>query len=211
MSALAPVPSSQAIEPYEGDIPNAASAGQSRAATVGSEFKHQAREWLALAGARFICCRHRVGAYNVEGVICGANGQNFIILAHGVLDDGGRAGLKRTDTLKKAGFDAVMIRQLRTLPILLVTSHLPEGGAAASQLADCAPFIFDVFATNGDFASFQRLQRYLHEEPFPGQLPAVWRNASSHWAPELFDGEDQPVDPQFTFSADIDADGEEAF
>ena len=204
MNALKLTPDGRAAEPYEGDIPDPARAGQARASAVGSEFKHQALEWLKRAGAGVVRGPHKVGAYNVEAVICGANGQNFIVLAHGVIDDGKRAGLRRTDTLKKAGFDAFMIRKHRKLPILLVASHLPQDGVAAEMLADCAAFIFDVFATNGDFAGFRRLQRYLHEDPFPGQLPAAWRDNPSQWTPELFEGADQPVLPEFASEVDAD-------
>lgn len=199
MTALNPAPISTSPEPYE-DIPNAAEAGQARAATVGAEFKHRAMDYLGQAGAQVVRGPHKVGSYNVEAVVCGTNGQRFLVLAHGVLDDDDRAGLKRTDTLKKAGFDAVMIRRLRDLPILLVTSHLPDKGAAAAQLADCAGFIFDVIATYDDFAGYQRLQRYLHEEPFPGQLDASWRDNPSQWTPELFDGPDQQVQAQHRYT-----------
>ena len=193
MSALTPVPRNQSTEPYEGAIEDAAKAGQARAATVGSEFKYQALDWVRAAGARIERGPHKVGSYYVEAVICGDNGQKFVLLAHGVLDDGNRAGLKRTDTIKKTGFDAYMIRRLRKLPILLVTSHLPKSGTAVSQLADCAEFVFDIFATNGDLAGYQRLRRYLHDDPFPGQLAAPWREKPSRYEPELFDGTDQSV------------------
>lgn len=207
MTALNPAPSSPSSEPYEGDIPNAAEAGQARAAAVGAEFKHRAMDYLRQAGAQVVRGPHKIGSYNVEAIIRGTNGQNFLVLAHGVLDDDNRAGLKRTDTLKKAGFDAVMIRQLRELPILLVTSHRPEKGVAAAQLADCAGFIFDVIATQGDLAGYQRLQSYLHDEPFPGQLDAPWRDNPSQWAPELFDGPDQQVKAQHRYTpcgSDVD-------
>ncbi len=196
MNALTPVPRNQPTEPYEGAIEDAAKAGQARAATVGSEFKHQALDWVRAAGARIERGHHKVGSYHVEAVICGGNGQKFVLLAHGVLDDGNRPGLQRTDTIKKVGFDASAIRRLRKLPILLVTSHLPESGTAVSQLADCAEFIFDTFATNGDLAGFQRLRRYLHEQPFPGRLPAPWRDNPSQYETEMFDGADQPLQPE---------------
>lgn len=195
MNALTPVPQNQPTEPYEGAITDRAAAGQARAGATGSEFKHQALDWVRAAGARIERGHHKVGSYYVEAVICGENGQKFMVLAHGVLDDGDRPGLQRTDTIKKAGFDAYMIRRHRKLPILLVTSHLPESGTAVSQLADCAEFIFDTFATNGDLAGFQRLRRYLHEQPFPGRLPAPWRDKPSQYESELFDGADQSLQP----------------
>ena len=204
MSALTPVPKNQGPEPYEGAIADPAKAGQARASTVGSEFKHEARRWLSDAGAEFLRDAHWVGEYRVETIIRGTNRQQFIVLAHGVLDDDDRAGLRRTDTVKKAGFDAAAIRRLRKLPILLVTSHLPESGTAVAQLADCAPFVFDTFATNGGLAGFHRLRRYLHEQPFPSQLPAPWRDNPSQYEPELFDGADQPVQPEFAHDSEVE-------
>ena len=81
MNTLKLTPDGQTAEPYEGDIPDPARAGQARAAAVGSEFKHQALEWIKRAGARVVHGPHNVGAYNIEAVVCGANGQNFIVLA----------------------------------------------------------------------------------------------------------------------------------
>ncbi len=75
---------------------------QARAVSVGNEFKHVAREWLGKAGATFVRDHHMVGSYHVEGLICGTNQRQFLVLAHGVLDDDNQAGLKRSDTVKKA-------------------------------------------------------------------------------------------------------------
>ena len=194
MSAPRRVPGDEGPEVFEGDLDDA--DFQARSKTVGSEFKHIARDYLTNAGATFLRNHHKIGAYHVEGIVCGANEQQFIVLAHGVIDEGKQAGLRRTDTLKKVGFDAIQIRRLRKLPILLVTSHLPAAHtSAATQLADCAPDIWDVIATKGDLSGYQRLRRYLHCQPFPGHLPAPWRRDASEWEPELFDSEDQPIPP----------------
>ncbi|WP_428115160.1 hypothetical protein [Candidatus Poriferisodalis sp.] len=195
MNALRPVPDRAVSELFEGDIPNPAQAGQSRAKAVNEEFKAQAHKWMQEAGASIVRSRHKVGAYEVEAEIVGLNGQRFLVLVHGVPDDGERAGLRRTDTVKKMGFDAIMIGRLQNQPVLVLTSHLPESGAAKEMLADCAANLLDVFATNGDFAGFQRLQRYLHDDLLPEPLPAPWRESPSQRTPELFDTVDQPHRP----------------
>ncbi|MCP4957705.1 MAG: hypothetical protein GY925_00395 [Actinomycetia bacterium] len=175
---------------------------QARAVSVGNEFKHVAREWLGKAGATFVRDHHMVGSYHVEGLICGTNQRQFLVLAHGVLDDDNQAGLKRSDTVKKAGFDAIQIRRLRQLPILLLTSHLPAASSTVSSLlSDCAQDIFDVMAIHGNLTDFHRLRHYLHDDPFPGQLPAAWRDNPSTWTPELFDGDDAPIPFQVTYGA----------
>ncbi len=159
---------------------------------VNEEFKAQAHKWMEEAGASIVRGRHKVGAYEVEAEIVGPNGRRFLVLVHGVPDDGERAGLRRTDTLKKAGFDAIKIRRLQDLPVVVMTSHLPDSGAAMQMLADCAEDFFDVFATNGDFPGFRRLQSYLQGDPLMEPLPAPWRENPSHRAAELFDTVDQP-------------------
>ncbi|MCY4518484.1 MAG: hypothetical protein OXB99_14745 [Acidimicrobiaceae bacterium] len=195
MNAIRPVPDRAHIELFEGDIPNPAQAGQSRAKAVNEEFKALAHKWMQEAGASVVRGRHKVGAYEVEAEVVGPNGQRFLVLVHGVPDDGERAGLRRTDTIKKSGFDAIMIGRLQNLPVLIMTSHLPESGAAEAMLADCADDIFDVFATNDDFAGFQRLRHCLHDDPPVGPLPAPWREHPSQRVPELFDPVD-PLEPQ---------------
>lgn len=195
MNTLKPVPDRSNAELFEGDIPNPAQAGQARARAASEEFKPQAHKWMQEAGAKIVRGRHKVGSYEVEAEIVGPNRRRLLVLVHGVPDDGQRAGLRRTDTIKKAGFDAIMIRRLQNLPVLLITSHLPETGVAKSMLADCSDDIFDLFATNGDFAGFRRLKRYLHEDPHQGPLPAPWREDPSQREPELFDILDQPCQP----------------
>ena len=135
--------------PYE-DIEDRATAGQARARSPGSEFKHLAREFLERAGASFHGNGDLYGSYVPLDTVCGSNGKMILVLADGVLDDSSQAGLRRTDTVKKAGFDAVQLKRSTGLPILLVTSHLPDVGAARSQLADCSPDFLDVIATSND-------------------------------------------------------------
>ncbi len=211
MTALKQLPDDDGPEIFEGDLADV--DFQARSPAVGTEFKHIARDYLLQAGATFLREHHKIGSYQVEGIVRGNNEQQFIVVAHGVIDDGKKAGLKRTDTLKKAGFDAFQIRRLRRLPILLVTSHLPDQGTtAASQLADCAPDIWDVIATHGDLKGLHRLHRYLHDDPFPGQLPAPWRDKPSQWVAELFDSEDPPIPITIrhgAFDEDFEGDEEE--
>lgn len=210
MTMLEPV-ETDAPEIFEGDLDDV--DFQARSSAVGFEYKQLAREFLIGLGARFVRDHHTIGSYAVEGVVRGANEQQFVVLAHGVLDDTPQAGLRRTDTVKKAGFDAIQLRRLRQLPVLLVTSHLPEpGSSAAHQLADLAPDIFDVVATTGDLAGRRRLEHYLHDDDVE-QLPAPWRDTPSTWEPELFDSDDVPIPVTIRFGAQADdvADTEEAF
>ncbi len=171
--------------PYE-DIDNAAAAGQARAVAVGQEFKHLARDLLTTVGASFQDDGTGYGPYAPLGSVCGENGQLMIVLAHGVLDDSPRAGLRRTDTVRKTGFDAVQLKRQFGLPVLIVTSHLPDSGSPSSLLADCGPDVLDVVATNEDFAGMLRLEQYLHASPFPGPLPAPWRTHTRAVQPTLF-------------------------
>src|SRR5205085_1324855 len=81
-----------------------------------------------------------IAAYTIDFEITGRNGQRFGVLAHGTFDDDSKSGLRRTDTVKKMGFDAHQIR--RRMPkrrLIAIVSHLPNPGSnAAAQLADTA-------------------------------------------------------------------------
>jgi hypothetical protein len=186
MTKLFEVPS-LADGPYE-DIPSAYAAFQALASAAGADFKQMALEWIAQAGGELESDNLKFDNYPTDGLIRGQNGARFVLLARGTPDDGPRAGLRRNDTVLKMGCRALMIARRTDLPILVVTSHLPDVDSRAGRiLADLHTDIFDVAATVGDLAGFRRFRRHLTEAPAPAEpLPSVWRTEVFS-QPELFD------------------------
>lgn len=178
-------------EEWESALDESSAEFQGRASTGGREFKHRVEDFLAGLGVQIDGYSRRVAAYTIDFEITGPNGAQFSVIAHGTFDDDSKSGLRRTDTVKKMGFDAHQIR--RRMPkrrLIAIVSHLPNPGNAAAQLADTADDLFDVIAMTGDVRGIERLHRYLHEEPFPGQLPAPWRDDTSEFTEGLFDAID---------------------
>lgn len=163
-------------EPYE-DLPEGYAGFQALASAAGSDFKDMAREWIVQAGGDVEADRLQFDAYPADGLIRGSNGMRFVLLARGTPDDGPRAGLRRNDTVLKMGCRAIMIARRTDLPILVVTSHLPDPASRAGRiLSDLHSDIFDVAATVGDLAGFRRFRRHLTELPAPvTPLPSPWR------------------------------------
>ncbi|HEX2053937.1 MAG TPA: hypothetical protein VHJ78_09475 [Actinomycetota bacterium] len=177
----------EAAEPYE-DLPETYAGFQALAAAAGADFKEMAREWIVQAGGAIEADRIAFDSYPADGLVRGANGARFILLARGTPDDGLRAGLRRNDTVLKMGCRAIMIARRTDLPILVVTSHLPDPASRAGRiLADLHTDIFDVAATVGDLAGFRRFRRHLTELPAPvAPLPSPWR-LDFFRQPELFE------------------------
>lgn len=176
--------------PYE-DLPVAYASFQALASAAGADFKQMAREWIVQAGGVVEAENLKFDSYPADGLVRGANGARFVLLARGTPDDGPRAGLRRNDTMLKMGCRAMMIARRTDLPILVVTSHLPDPATRAGRiLADLHDDIFDVAATVGDLAGFRRFHRHLTATPAPVEpLPSVWR-AGVFSQPDLFGGED---------------------
>ena len=65
--------------------------------------------------------------------------------------------MRRTDTLKKAGFDVQLLRDLSPLPILVVTSHLAAEGTAKELAEVLRGWADDLVAVEGDVRGFHRL------------------------------------------------------
>ncbi|CAN5765716.1 hypothetical protein BH23ACT12_BH23ACT12_18730 [soil metagenome] len=179
-------------EPYE-DLPSTYAAFQALASAAGADFKEMAREWIVQAGGVLETDKVRFDDYPTDGLVRGQNGARFVLLARGTPDDGERAGLRRNDTMLKMGCRAIMIARRTDLRILVVTSHLPEVSSRAGRiLSDLHGDIFDVAATVGDLAGFQRFHRHLTQTPAPAEpLPSVWRTDLFR-QPELFD--EEPAD-----------------
>lgn len=186
MTHLFEVPA-PADEPYE-DLPTAYAAFQALASAAGADFKDMAREWIVQAGGELEAGKLKFDNYPADGLVRGQNGARFVLLARGTPDDGERAGLRRNDTVLKMGCRAMMIARRTDFPILVVTSHLPDPASRAGRiLSDLHTDIFDVAATVGDLAGFQRFRRHLTEAPAPTDpLPSVWRTGV-FTQPGLFD------------------------
>ncbi len=167
-------------EPYE-SLPDVDATFQGRAPREGAEFDELALAYLERAGATITQRGGKLAGISIDALVRGTNGKVFCVLAHGNLDDGRRPGLRRTDTVRKVGDSAFLLAQDRHAPPLLVlTSHLPAHGGRSRQAAFLLSrhrrVIFDVVATTGDLAGFQRLGRYLTARPAPSlPEPAPWR------------------------------------
>jgi hypothetical protein len=171
----------QPVERFE-SIDDVAADGQARARREGAAFDELAYQRLAEHGAAIVLYRHQVRTATVDARIRGDNGKEFWVLAHGNVDTDSTAtspGLHRTDTIRKAGAAAYVIRKdLEGLPILLLTSHTPTAErrhqAAVNWLHEFRDLFWDVICVNS-FPDLMRLQRYLRATPAPIEPePAEW-------------------------------------
>ena len=179
MSAGAPrlfVVDDAAPEPFEGDLPSAYAGFQARSSVEGAEFKQVAFELVEQAGGAIVRASCDVADVRVDALVRGRNGRDFVLLAHGNFDDGPKAGLRRVDTLHKAGHRAFMLHAAQAPPVIVVASHLPVPGTkAATYLARTGVALFDVVGRH-DLAGFHRLRRYLTTVPPPSEPePTPWR------------------------------------
>lgn len=178
-------------EPYE-DLPTDGAHFNRRCRATGADFIEVALEYLEDAGATVEQQGGVVAEVQVGAIVRAADGARCIVLAHGTFDGGPKAGLRRSDTLKKVGYDAVMLARHGDLPVLIVTSHLPAKGRCATHLARLSPDVLDVVATQGDLAGFQRLKALFGATPHQrlAVAPAAWRTLYDQL--QLFgnDGED---------------------
>lgn len=93
-------------EPYE-DLGGSYNAGNR---ATNDEFAESALHHLEEAGARVVKGSHRVGPIRVGAQVEGQDGKMWLVLMHGTVDNSKRAGMRRTDTLRKAGFDVTQLR-----------------------------------------------------------------------------------------------------
>lgn len=164
-------------ELYE-SLPDVAAGFQGRGAREGAEFDELALAYLESAGATISQRGGKLAGISIDALVRGANGKVFCVLAHGNIDDGRRPGLRRTDTVRKAGDTAFLLAEdPYTPPLLVVTSHLPVSDGRSHQaallLSRHRRVIFDVLATTDDLAGFQRLRRYLTARPAPERPEAA--------------------------------------
>ncbi len=162
-------------EPFE-DLPDTGGWINAGNRAVNEEFTVTALEHLERAGARIVPGLRHVGGIRVGAHVVGSDGRTWLVLIHGTVDDSNRAGMRRTDTLKKAGFDVRRLREVSPLPILIVTSHLAKGGAAASFANVLRRWADELVAVEGDLAGFFRLCRL-----FGGRVPAQEECARLLW------------------------------
>ena len=162
--------------PYEGDVPEVASPFQARAVAEGADYDDIAFTYFESAGGTIEETGVRIDGIPIDAIGRGSNGKQFLIAAHGTIDEGRKAGLRRVDTVHKVGHRAFLLPK-DAPPLLVLTSHLPRaGGKAAFYLAKSADRIFDVVATTGDLPGFWRLKSYLTKTPAPEQpSTAAWR------------------------------------
>lgn len=166
-------------EPYE-NLPGTGAWFNAGNRAAGTEFTEVALEWLEAAGATVEQRGGRVVGIQIGAIVGGGDGQRYILLAHGTLGSGSQAGLRRSDTVKKVGYDAVMLRRADALPVLVVTSHLPVGGACAAHLARLSADVVDVVATQGDLGGFQRVRALFGgAAPRLGAPPPPWHTPPS--------------------------------
>jgi len=158
-------PGDEGEEPFE-DLPGGGSFNAANKAT-NDEFSEAALQHLERAGARVVAGSHWVGPIRVGARILGTDGRMWLVLMHGTVDDSKRAGMRRTDTLKKAGFDVQLLRDLSPLPVLVVTSHLAAAGAAAELAEVLRGWADELVAVEGDLRGFRRLCGH-----FGGPVPA---------------------------------------
>lgn len=152
---------------------------QAVAVAGGHEYKAIAFTYLAAAGAVILRAAFRVGPFPVDAEIMGSSGHRFLVLVHGTPDSHAQSGLRRVDTLEKAGFIAMQLRRRQDLPILVLTSDLPDPGSRAAQyLAALSEDVWDVVATRGDLSNYRRLSRLLRLADLGAAPNAPWRDGS---------------------------------
>jgi len=89
----------------------------------------------------------------------------FYFLYHGSYS-GNRPGLRRSDTARKAIASGFLLRAIRVIPVILVTTHLPERGTTTKKMLQAAIeacAIYDIICIH-DVEDVERLQVYREAE-----------------------------------------------
>lgn len=143
-------------EPWE-SAPLAGAYFNSPNRAVHADFTADAMTWLAAAGAVQKSGPDRIDDVQVAGIVADPQGNESIVLVHGTYDDTPQAGLRRTDTLKKVGFDAhLLTSRSAARHVIIVTSHLPNGRTGKALLEHVRGFA-EVVSVNGDLRGLHRL------------------------------------------------------
>lgn len=125
----------------------------------GDWFEQTSKQVLVDAGFRVDALRERIHDAGVEVDIIATNRHeiSFYITCKGSYR-GNRPGAKRTDTLKKAITDALMLHHQGWGPVLLLTSHKPSGGAGKAMVGNIDPeILFDIIDPIADFKRLEWL------------------------------------------------------
>ena len=180
--------------PWEGDLGD--NTFQSFARVNGAEFKRIAITRLldtaaAIGASVSIDPVRYAGIYPIDGVLTTGSSARLIVLAHGCIDDGPNAGLRRVDTTQKLLATCYGLHAEQSLPCLIITSHLPEPRSQSARLLAAAArhlgsHLVDVIATTTDFAGALRLQRLLTSTSFDVEGDAPWRTFTRPQQNELF-------------------------
>lgn len=127
----------------------------------GDLFEEQSAQALMLAGFTIDGRRVRFADAGVEVDIIATNQQqiSFYITCKGSMQ-GSRPGCERTDTLKKAIAEALILHQHGWSPVLLLTSHRPTTPSGLAMLHSVDPeMLFDVVNPTTDGKRLRWLAR----------------------------------------------------
>jgi hypothetical protein len=185
MNHLRLVTTEPAETPWEGDLEDG--NFQTLARATGDDYKRHAITFIQrnadTIGAPLHITRTRyLELWPVDATLTVTAGQ-FALISHGCFDNTRLAGLRRTDTVIKMLGTVHSLAAANQMPVLVVTSHLPEIGSRAARLlaaasAQLGTALLDVVATNGDLPGTVRLHSLLTATTFmPTDAP--WRKADN--------------------------------
>ncbi len=161
---------------------------QSRAPRAGADFKEMAIRRVVDAGGTVERTDFEIEDIPIDALVRGTNGRAFLILARGTPYEHSQSGLRKTDTLEKAGFRAVQLARCQDLPILLVASDLPGRTSKAGRyLAKLDGDLWDAVAYRADLRGFHRLQEALGGPADALPPAAPWRAPLREDVPNLLD------------------------
>jgi hypothetical protein len=184
-------------EPFEEDGLRQRSDFQSRAPRSGADFKAMAIRRVVEAGGTIERLDFEIDDIPVDALVIGPNGRRFLVLARGTPEEHDRSGVRKTDTLEKAGFRAIMLARCQELPVLLVTSDLPVRDSKPGRyLAKLAGDVFDVISYRADLKGFHRLQRAFTGPADMAPPAAPWRRPLELGQGLDFDAEDDVLETE---------------
>lgn len=194
-------------EPFEENGLRQRTDFQSRAPRAGADFKEMAIRWVTDAGATVERIDFEIDDIPVDAQVRGQNGRSFLVLARGTPYEHSKSGVRKTDTLEKVGFRAIQLTRRQCLPVLLITSDLPERGSKAGRyLAKLDSDVWDVVAFRADLRGFHRLQRTFVGS-VDGPPAAPWRAPLGTAEPTLFDGADDATSEMASGQSAVNDDG----